>query len=99
MAKKKSPPTERSLPSTPARERRSPKRQPAAERPSIERGVATSDTELLAVAHDTAELGSAPSRDEIATVAYRLYLHRGGGHGQDVEDWLEAERELRRRSG
>ena len=26
--------------------------------------------------------------------AYELYLARGGAHGHDVEDWLQAEREL-----
>ena len=27
--------------------------------------------------------------------AYALYLARGAEHGHDVEDWLQAERELR----
>jgi hypothetical protein len=28
--------------------------------------------------------------------AYHRYLERGGGHGMDFEDWLEAERELKK---
>lgn len=36
-----------------------------------------------------------PSHDEIAELAYRRYLDRGGQHGSDFEDWLEAERALR----
>ena len=32
---------------------------------------------------------------EIARRAYDLYLARGCAHGHDVEDWLQAERELR----
>ena len=39
----------------------------------------------------------APSYDEIAEEAYQRYLRRGGQHGQDFEDWLEAERELKAR--
>jgi hypothetical protein len=35
-----------------------------------------------------------PANEEIATRAYEIYLERGGGHGGDVEDWLQAEREL-----
>ena len=31
----------------------------------------------------------------IARRAYELYLERGGSHGQDWEDWLAAEREIR----
>jgi hypothetical protein len=27
--------------------------------------------------------------------AYLLHLARGGAHGSDLEDWLEAERRLR----
>jgi hypothetical protein len=33
---------------------------------------------------------------DIARRAYELFEARGGDHGHDVEDWLEAERELRR---
>jgi len=35
--------------------------------------------------------------DEIARLAYELYLSRGREDGRDVEDWLRAERELRTR--
>lgn len=35
-----------------------------------------------------------PSPELIARRAYELFERRGGGHGRDVEDWLEAEREL-----
>lgn len=33
-------------------------------------------------------------RDRIAERAYELYLERGGSHGQDMDDWFRAEREL-----
>lgn len=36
-----------------------------------------------------------PTREEIATRAYEIYTARGGTHGYDIEDWLQAERELR----
>jgi hypothetical protein len=36
---------------------------------------------------------------DVARRAYDLYLERGCEHGRDVEDWLQAERELRRSSG
>ena len=35
------------------------------------------------------------SESDIARRAYELYEERGGGHGHDVDDWLQAERELR----
>ena len=31
---------------------------------------------------------------DVARRAYDLYLGRGGEHGHDVDDWLQAEREL-----
>lgn len=40
-------------------------------------------------------VASAPSEDDIRLRAYHRYLQRGGGHGMDFEDWLEAERELK----
>jgi hypothetical protein len=35
-----------------------------------------------------------PTQEEIARVAYDIFVCRGSTHGHDVEDWLEAEREL-----
>jgi hypothetical protein len=35
------------------------------------------------------------SSTDIARRAYERFLHRGGEHGQDLDDWLHAERELR----
>jgi hypothetical protein len=32
--------------------------------------------------------------EDVARRAYDLFVSRGGQHGRDVEDWLEAEREL-----
>lgn len=34
------------------------------------------------------------SRDDVARRAYELFLARGAGHGLDLDDWLEAERQL-----
>ena len=39
------------------------------------------------------------SEQEIAQRAYELYVARGGADGHDVEDWLQAERELREQRG
>jgi hypothetical protein len=36
----------------------------------------------------------APADEEIAQRAYELYLARGGEDGHDLEDWLEARRQL-----
>ena len=37
-----------------------------------------------------------PTNEEIATRAYEIFLMRGGEHGSDLDDWLQAEQELRR---
>jgi hypothetical protein len=37
---------------------------------------------------------SAPADEEIALRAYQLYLARGASDGHDLEDWLEARRQL-----
>ena len=33
-------------------------------------------------------------RERVAQRAYELYIARGGGDGQELDDWLCAEREL-----
>lgn len=40
-----------------------------------------------------------PSDDEIRLRAYEIYLARGCTPGHEVEDWVQAERELRERAG
>jgi len=35
------------------------------------------------------------SREEIAERAFAIHLKQGAEHGRDLEDWLQAERELR----
>ena len=37
-----------------------------------------------------------PGDDAVARRAYQRFEARGFAHGRDMEDWLEAERELRR---
>jgi hypothetical protein len=36
-----------------------------------------------------------PTEDDIRLRAYQRYLERGGEHGADFDDWLEAEKDLR----
>jgi len=35
-----------------------------------------------------------PTYDEVAERAYFIYEARGGDHGRDMDDWLQAESEL-----
>ncbi len=35
------------------------------------------------------------SREEIAMLAHRFWIERGGQHGSHEDDWVRAERELR----
>ena len=43
-----------------------------------------------------AEIGNPASQEEIRRRAYELYLERGEQPGYDLDDWLQAERELQR---
>jgi hypothetical protein len=56
---------------------------------------AAADMQTSAVAIEDAP--NSPTYDEIAEAAYQRYLRRGGGDGQDFDDWVEAERALRER--
>jgi hypothetical protein len=40
-----------------------------------------------------------PTPEETELRAHQIYVERGGAHGQDVEDWLQAERELLEKYG
>jgi len=46
-----------------------------------------SDSQILQITEQVSE-------EEIAQRAYEIYLQRGAGDGSDLDDWLQAEREL-----
>ena len=100
MAKKTTTPsTTASSPAVP-RARRPVAKKPAAAPVDV---ATVAGTEPLESAPDratssvTGDNGAAPSADEIAQAAYQRYLSRGGQHGADFDDWIEAERELRQK--
>jgi hypothetical protein len=39
--------------------------------------------------------GGTPTPEEIQQRAHQLYLARGAADGRDLDDWLQAERELK----
>jgi len=43
---------------------------------------------------DDTSANRAPNHDEIRRRAYEIYLERGVLPGQELEDWLQAEREI-----
>lgn len=71
-------------------------------RAPVRRQVATKKDAATASAADMAgsasiaqPSGSAPTIEEIARLAYTIYLERGGANGSHLDDWYEAERRLR----
>ena len=58
----------------------------------IQKSVAVAGTNPDAL---SAVVETQPSEQEIAVRAHELYEKRGGEAGRDVEDWLQAERELK----
>ena len=71
------------------------------ESPNVNVDTRNDETPVLAI-EQSSEVGRHGSDDvdEIRRQAYALYLSRGGGDGNDLSDWLEAERIVRlRRDG
>ena len=72
-----------------------------ARRAPARRSAGTKKNAAAASAADMAAseqpVGQAPSNEDVARLAYELYLERGGVNGNQFEDWYEAERRLRAR--
>lgn len=66
-------------------------RRPAHTEPTPEAVAA----EAAAIYPDT--IAGGPTAEEIAAEAYAIYESRGGDHGRDQDDWLEAERRVNER--
>ena len=43
------------------------------------------------------QLANAPGLEKIQQRAYELHLEQGCVHGRDLDDWLQAERELKKK--
>jgi hypothetical protein len=99
MAKKKNSRSDEPV-KTPATPRlRTTKRPAAVPPPDITAGVdGPLAHEPLSLADDLSRERAEPepTYDQIAEAAYHRYLQRGGNHGQDFDDWVEAERSLRK---
>ena len=63
------------------------------------RTVSAPDPIAESSSDNTTEVPRKVSDQEIAVKAYELYQARGGGDGMDLEDWLQAERELSETDG
>lgn len=108
MPKKK--PAESPAPATAPARRRAPAKRAAepAQPPSIanDREAMPEPAGERVTAADASEADSVtfvaladtrPTYSEIAEAAYHRYLNRGGTDGQDFEDWIAAEQELKSR--
>jgi hypothetical protein len=88
-----------------------PRPRPATTRKSSKSAMSAAPVDIASVtpiepvtmAHDngnvSAESAYQPTFDDIAQAAYQRFLSRGGGDGRDFDDWIEAERELKGRTG
>lgn len=78
-----------------------PGRRTAGRRGATQEQVQTTETAASASADDRSFIAgrptssASPTREDIARRAYEIYKARGGTHGYDIADWLQAERELR----
>ena len=54
----------------------------------------TEATQPQTVVEEREELLRSTREEEIRNRAYEMYLQRGGQPGYELEDWLQAEREL-----
>ena len=76
-----------------------------AKRPTASTKASDSDTPVqpkarkkkAAPAPASAPAGPEPTLDDIRRRAYERYQERGGNHGKHFDDWLEAEKELRKK--
>ena len=56
--------------------------------------AAASEPAVKTATSMTSPLATVPSREEIAQRAYEIYVARGQTPGRELEDWVQAEREL-----
>lgn len=70
------------------------KAAPARRRTTVRKQPDANPTPDAAPGNQVPPLDGAPTLDDIARRAYEIYQARGGRDGTDLDDWLQAEREL-----
>jgi len=83
-------------PQPPSRSRRQGKvvsRKKDTKKPARQKATKTTMVAIAEPVVDTPSVNG-DMQVRIAERAYELHHHRGGHHGQDLEDWLTAEREV-----
>jgi hypothetical protein len=60
-------------------------------------GMEDREQEVAESAGAQPQLASATNLEEIQQRAYELHLERGCAHGYHLDDWLQAERELKKK--
>ena len=104
MAKKNTAPAKNpstpATPAAPARQRTSRTKREASAPLDISTIARTEPLESASDNGNTASHPSyEPSHQDVAIAAYMRYLRRGGQGGDEFNDWVEAERELRGQNG
>jgi hypothetical protein len=51
--------------------------------------------EVAEVEAEPSVVAPSPTRQQICERAYQIHLERGAEHGSDLDDWLQAESELK----
>ena len=67
--------------------------------PSKPKGNGSTEADATSTQAETGEIsvGNSARDEEIRCRAYEIYLERGEQPGRDLDDWLQAERDLERR--
>jgi hypothetical protein len=52
------------------------------------------DTESAEVGHVDGPARRDASDEEVAIRAHEIFMNRGGEHGRDLDDWMQARKEL-----
>jgi hypothetical protein len=61
---------------------------------AVTASIGNIELEMVQSEQTQLEPANGPSPEEIRHRAYEIHLERGGIHGWDQDDWLQAEREL-----
>jgi len=59
------------------------------------KGKSLPEIETTQTSEPTSTPAPETTEEEIAVRAYHIYLERGGADGDPMDDWLQAERELK----
>ena len=87
------------MPAKKAAKKKTPTKKTTAKKAAVKKSTTTKKTATRVASKSMPRVDLRTFMNELNKRAYEIFQQRGGSHGSDLDDWLVAEKELKKKYG